>query len=369
MKKKVLLSVVVPVFNNAEYISACIESIREQTYKELEIILVNDGSTDNSGKICDEYALTDQRIRVIHKQNEGACYARRDGILVAKGEYVTFVDSDDWIDSDMYEILFNLLLENEADIVTSGYMTDDGEVIYDLIQTGMYEDSKKEQLCVEMLYDKQYNTGAILMSLWNKIYRKSLLVPFISDLPGNIQLWEDILYVYPPFIYANRVLVTHKNFYHYRNNEGSVSKRFDSCEYEKTTYTFSIAQKIYQQFNQPVCEAFYLENSLILYRYLWKCASNEGKKYGSKKEIRKKFDTISRDNNFLVPVSEVIEKIPLEQERIFLKILLEGKGGQAIKFCRNAIKRQAIRKWIVKSFHRIFGTRCMEKVKVLLKRW
>lgn len=135
----------VPVYNNEKFLEVCIESILNQTYLGLEIILVDDGSTDSSGQACDAYALKDSRVRVIHKRNEGACYARRDGILAAEGEYITFVDSDDWIEADMYEKLYGLLLENQADIITSGFVRNELEDIScDLFPEGVYTGEKKK---------------------------------------------------------------------------------------------------------------------------------------------------------------------------------------------------------------------------------
>ena len=130
MKK---ISVIVPIFNSEQFINRCVESILNQTYKNLEIILVDDGSTDDSGKICDQYALTDSRITVIHKINEGVSKARNMGIDASKGDLISFVDADDFLDVNMYEELINHLNENPADICCMAkiYMNND---VYTLIQ-------------------------------------------------------------------------------------------------------------------------------------------------------------------------------------------------------------------------------------------
>lgn len=116
---KDLISVIIPVYNVEKYIDNCLESIINQTYKNLEIILVDDGSTDNSGKICDDYALKDSRIKVIHKNNGGLSDARNKGLDVATGDFVSFIDSDDTIALDMYEVLHNRLLEDKTDIAVT----------------------------------------------------------------------------------------------------------------------------------------------------------------------------------------------------------------------------------------------------------
>ena len=119
---KELISIVVPVYNIERYIEQCVLSICGQTYKNIEIILIDDGSTDGSGNICDNLAERDQRIKVIHKKHGGNATARRDGVNTAKGKYIGFVDGDDWIEPNMYESLYNFAVENDAQMVTSaGY--------------------------------------------------------------------------------------------------------------------------------------------------------------------------------------------------------------------------------------------------------
>ncbi len=356
----------VPVYNNEKYLGTCIESILRQTYTELEIILVNDGSTDGSGQICNEYALKDSRIRVIHKENEGTCYARRDGALAAKGEYITFVDSDDWIDADMYEVLYGLLLEHEADIITSGSIRDEPEEIeHDSLPEGVYEGDRKEDLCAYMLFHKEHNIGGIMMSVWNKIYRRELLIPHMLELPPNIHLWEDLVYVYPPFITAEKVVVTHKCFYHYRKNMESVSNRFDPLEYEKTVYTLDAAREVYRQYGKPIQEAFDLQSSLILYRYLWRRAENKDHRYGTRKEMKDKIESISKDSHFMIPVQAVIQQIPLEREQKFFRILLDGDVERAIRYCRYKIKQKNL--WIIALVWHLLGARRVEKLKRALR--
>ena len=122
MKKNNLISIIVPIYNVEKYLKKCIDSIINQTYKNLEIILVDDGSPDNCGKICDEYAKKDNRIKVIHKENGGVSSARNVGVENATGEYIGFVDSDDYIEKDMYEVLINNLKKENADIsIISNY--------------------------------------------------------------------------------------------------------------------------------------------------------------------------------------------------------------------------------------------------------
>ena len=119
--KDVLVTIIVPIYNVADYLDKCIESILQQTYKNIEVILVDDGSTDKSSDICDCYKEKDTRIVVIHKKNEGLVSARKAGLNIANGDYVLNIDGDDWIDFDMCEVLLRRALETDADVVDSGY--------------------------------------------------------------------------------------------------------------------------------------------------------------------------------------------------------------------------------------------------------
>ena len=121
-----IISVIIPIYNVEEFLPKCIDSVLNQTLKNVEIILVDDGSTDNSSIICDEYALLDNRITVIHKKNEGLSASRNIGIDVAKGNYLAFVDSDDWIEESMFEIMYNTIVTNDADMVVCNYYEDYG---------------------------------------------------------------------------------------------------------------------------------------------------------------------------------------------------------------------------------------------------
>ena len=125
-----LISVIIPVYNVEQYLSKCLDSVVNQTYKNLEVILVDDGSTDNSGKICDEFALKDNRIIVIHKSNGGLSSARNEGLKFAKGQYVGFVDSDDYIEIGMYEKLLEVSLKYGSDVVCSNYYRVTNNKIY-----------------------------------------------------------------------------------------------------------------------------------------------------------------------------------------------------------------------------------------------
>ena len=164
-----LVSIIVPVYNVEKYLSKCIDSILAQTYKNLEIILVDDGSKDNSGTICDEYSKKDKRIKIIHKPNGGISDVRNHGLKIATGDYIGFVDSDDYIAEDMFETLVSLLEKNDADIsIVSFYEYYNGKLI-GVRENENVEIMNKVEAIKELLIDRKIQSYT-----WNKLFKKEL---------------------------------------------------------------------------------------------------------------------------------------------------------------------------------------------------
>lgn len=211
--KEALISVIVPVYNVEKYLDECVESIVNQTYKNLEIILVDDGSTDNSGKICDELAKKDNRIHVIHKENGGLSDARNVGIDVSTGDYIQFIDSDDYIEHDMIEFLVSNIIKYNADIsICSNYIFDEEECINQ--STGEVCLYNRLEILQEVLLDEKIRCYA-----WNKLFRKELFKE-IRFPKGKIL--EDILTIPKLFEKANTVIFNDVAKYYYRQREGSI---------------------------------------------------------------------------------------------------------------------------------------------------
>jgi len=221
---KPLISVVVPIYNIENYIRKCIESIQNQTYKKIEIILVDDGSTDLSGKICDEYALNDSRIKVIHKKNGGLVSARKVGIENAEGMYATYVDGDDWIESDMYEKLLNQIVD--ADIIISGKIRDYGDhSVYERnkIPEGIYNaDDLKNIIYATMMYTGRFYERGISPQIYQNLYVKEILLKNQLKVPDNINVGEDAACTYPTILDAKKIVVTSDCFYHYQIRADSI---------------------------------------------------------------------------------------------------------------------------------------------------
>ena len=210
---KDLISVIVPVYNVEEYIRECLDSIINQTYKKLEIILVDDGSTDKSGEICEEYRAKDNRIKVIHQENAGLSDARNAGIEIAVGNYIQFIDSDDYIDDDMIETLYNLIIENDADIsMCSNYILKDGIKSCEC-SNKKYIYDRREAL-KEILIDETVRSYS-----WNKLAKKELFdeIRFPSK-----RVFEDVLTTPKLFEKSNKVVFLDTPKYYYRQRNGSI---------------------------------------------------------------------------------------------------------------------------------------------------
>lgn len=213
------ISVIVPVYNVEKYLHHCVDSILAQTFTDFELIMVDDGSTDNSGKICDEYANFDNRFRVIHQKNQGQAVARNRALEIAQGEYIVFVDSDDYIHSLMFETLVCTAQQTNADIVRCNYIEGtDCNYNWQLsnkIVTKEYD--SKSYLRASILN----NTNGIWV-LWDKIYRRSCFDE-IRFPEGRI--FEDNATVYKVLYYANTIVEIDSVFYYYFQNANSTTNQ------------------------------------------------------------------------------------------------------------------------------------------------
>ena len=218
--KKNIISVIVPAYNIEKYIANTVESIRNQTYKNLEIVLVDDGSSDNSGKILEEIAARDSRIQVIHQENGGVSSARISGIKMASGDWIGFVDGDDFIEPDMYDIILKNAIKHQADISHCGYqMVFPSRVDY-------YHNSKK-------LVVQNHETGLydilggdyVEPGLWNKLYKASIVKSVINQnlIDLSIKINEDLLMNYYFFKLSNTSVFYDICPYHYVLRKGSAA--------------------------------------------------------------------------------------------------------------------------------------------------
>jgi len=213
--KDPLISVIVPVYKVEKYLDFCIRSIVNQTYKNLEIILVDDGSPDNCPRICDEWAQKDQRITVIHKENGGLSDARNAGLKIATGDYIGFVDSDDWIDLSLYEVLVNEIKTNCSDIAACGVKLyyEDTDVFSDLTISGSFVFSTEEALRALITENE------LKYPVYYKLYKAQIIKNILFPI-GKIH--EDVFWSYQAIAAATKVSVCDHCFYYYRQRTNSI---------------------------------------------------------------------------------------------------------------------------------------------------
>lgn len=218
MEQNPLISVIVPVYNVAAWLPRCVDSVLAQTYQNLEILLIDDGSTDASGEICDAYAEKDPRIRVIHKKNGGLSSARNAGLDVSNGQYLGFVDSDDWIEPEMYAQMLALMERNEAQLVCAGRYDVDGDTGRKTI--GL---CPKRQECItgEELAGRIFLWDHCDSSACDKLYRREL---FDGIRYPEGKTCEDVPVTYRLALKAHRAVLCDKPLYNYFHRSGSISK-------------------------------------------------------------------------------------------------------------------------------------------------
>lgn len=236
-----LISVVVPVYKVEKYIDKCINSIINQTYKNLEIILVDDGSPDNCGNICDEYAKKDNRINVIHKENGGLSDARNVGIEASKGKYITFIDSDDYISDNYINFLYKLIVEYKADISIGKHY-----VLYNNTEintaTGKKYELEPKQALEMMLYGDDLDVSA-----WAKLYKKEL---FESVRYPKGRLFEDAATTYKLIDLSKKIIFSSEPIYYYVMRSDSISnKSFNDKKMDLITSTNEMTCYIGEKYN------------------------------------------------------------------------------------------------------------------------
>ena len=215
-----LISAIVPVYNVEKYLYRCVDSILKQTYENFELILIDDGSPDNCSQMCDELSEKDSRIKVIHQENQGLSAARNSGIKIAKGNYLTFIDSDDWISNTMFEDLINLIKEKNADISICNFIVTDGNAIY-----------KKNTKAEEKLYSKdefmkiilRVNSNRCIHYAWGKLYKKDVIDKNEHYPVGMLN--EDVEGMFKAVLKSEKIAETNKIGYFYYENSESISRK------------------------------------------------------------------------------------------------------------------------------------------------
>lgn len=222
------ISVIVPVYKAETYLCRCVDSILSQTFEDFELLLIDDGSPDRSGEICDEYAKRDCRVRVFHKENGGVSSARQCGLDNAKGEYVIHADPDDWIEKEMYERMYEVAIKNNADIVGCDFVLEFSEQYQRVSRQPLSENSLS---CIRLFFEEKLHSGCCNKLIIRKLFEENKI-----SFPRNVNLWEDMSTIPRVFYYARNIKYVPSPFYHY--------VQYNPHSYTKSKNSSVLTQKI-----------------------------------------------------------------------------------------------------------------------------
>ena len=248
-----MISVIVPIYNIKAYLPGCIESLIGQTYPDMEIILVDDGSTDGCGQICEEFCRKDPRIKVLHKENGGLVKARKSGLNMASGQYIAFVDGDDWVERDMYGRMYRKMQEENVDVVLCGRYEDTGDIsreVFHGIPKGRYGKSELiRSVYPRMIADSSFFEWGKFPGVWDKLFRRECVEAYQMAVDDRIAMGEDAACTYPCLLHADSIYIMHECLYHYRQTVSSMVKKVQDYGSEKEKFRI-LYQSVKKQFEK-----------------------------------------------------------------------------------------------------------------------
>ncbi len=247
-----MISVIVPIYNIKQYLPQCVDSLLKQTYKDFELILVDDGSTDGSSDICDFYAGQDKRIVVIHQNNGGLVAARKAGLERSKGEYIVPVDGDDWTEPDMLERLVQIMHDYDSDIIVSSYFIDnnmgDKKIALQQFKEGYYDKRMMEKkIYPKMLSILPFFEFGIFPSVWAKMFKRRLIYTHQMSVNDTITLGEDVACLYPTMLEAESCYIFNKPLYHYRVNDKSMTHAYNKMQLLGSTVLVNYTREVFMR--------------------------------------------------------------------------------------------------------------------------
>ena len=226
-----MISVIVPVYNVEKYLRQCLESLTAQTLENMEIVVVDDGSPDVCPAICDEYAERDARVKVLHKENGGLLSARKAGVAASRGDYIGFVDGDDWVEPDTFLNMYKAVCEHSPDMVLSDFLCDYGdraEPSSQCFEKGFYGRERLEkEIFPRMLFDGQFYRFGVSPNCWSKLVKRELIEKNLTPVDERIRMGEDAAFIYPCMLDAQSAVCIKTPTYHYRITEQSMSNAYD----------------------------------------------------------------------------------------------------------------------------------------------
>lgn len=321
MKKQPLVSIIIPVYNAEQYLKECIDSVWNQTYEDLDIVLVDDGSKDNSPKMCDKYARKDGRIQVIHKENGGLVSAWKAGVEKAKGDYVVFLDSDDWIDLFMIEDMVNHATGKGKEIVCGNYIIEKENqsiAVKQPLEPDVYDRKRIERKILPCLLGNEERI--IHFSRCMKLISKELISNNMKFSDEKLTMGEDVGIMIPTIMDAEYLVVMEDAFYyHYRFVDASMVHKYNALMYEKVELLYeNLKETIQKKISEEKQKETYLESLKKEYVFLLF--------YVLKNELRGPKEACSKR------IQEMIEKANKEKGLKEIKVEVNSKANKLLYY-------------------------------------
>ncbi|WP_298505761.1 glycosyltransferase family 2 protein [uncultured Maribacter sp.] len=264
----VSISVIVPIYKIEPYLSKCIDSILDQSFTDFELILVDNESPDNCPQICDEYAVKDNRIKVIHKTHGGLLSGRKAGLKQAKGKYVAYIDGDDWVDKFYLDILFKLAEVNDSDLVVSGHFREfDGKIeTVKPSYTGVFEEHEiKNSILPKAMYNGVFCEHELSTYVWSKLFNRELLNKVLFDVPDEIVMGEDAAITYTYLTISKKLTISKIPLYYYRQRNDSILKTIKNLSLEYAR--LGVLKKFLEIKLSPFLDKDNLNTQILYYLY------------------------------------------------------------------------------------------------------
>lgn len=241
-----LISVIVPVYNIEAYLSKCISSILQQTYRNIHIVLVDDGSTDNSGQICDDFAKRDDRIEVVHKENEGVVSARKAGLFAAKGQFIGFVDGDDYIDRHMYGRMLDNLIYTKSDFVHTGYYK--GQMTVSLLDDKVVDLQQNKGSLINHYILSSNSQEYMSSSIWSKLFKANFLRECFMEIPDGFLMGEDLVNLILCILKGTKMSIMDSCYYYYRVRKTSIMHEKNDMVFLETVKLFQVVENVLKKY-------------------------------------------------------------------------------------------------------------------------
>lgn len=322
-----MISVIVPVYKVENYLRQCLDSLAAQTLDDIEIIIVDDGSPDGCPEICDEYAAKDARMKVVHKQNGGLLSARKAGVAASSGDYIGFVDGDDWVEPETFMNMHNAIIKYSPDMVLSDFLCDYGDCIEpsdQCFEEGFYDRARLEsEIFPKMLFDGRFYRFGVNPNCWSKLVKRELIEKNLSPVDERIRMGEDAAFIYPCILDSQSITCVKTPTYHYRITEQSMSNAYDERLKD-------IILLPYKRLKEKNAESDFDISSQLDYYLLYMVnflLRNEAKKANahSKKERRAVIENICADGDIRSAAARVDTKKLSTHTRLLASAL--GRGS------------------------------------------